>query len=182
MVWSNLTAFFILVVTGTLLFSHHQTVRTAADTARALEPFTGPYAKYLFAVGILGAGLLAIPVLAASTAYSVAALFGWRRSLSRHVNNAPQFYVVLGAALLTAVQLAVMGVNPLQALFYSQVLDGLIAPLLVVLLLLLTSSRRVMRDFANRLPTKIIGWVAIAVLVAADTAMVYSVVTQGLPG
>lgn len=182
MIWSNVTAFFIIVVTGTVLYSHHQTVRTAADAARALQPFAGPYAKYLFAVGILGAGLLAIPVLAASTAYSIAGLFGWRRSLTRHVNNAPHFYIVLGAALLAAVQMGVMDVDPIKALFYSQVLDGLIAPLLVVLLLLLTSSRKVMGEFVNGLPTRIIGWVAVGVLLAADLAMIYSIVTGGFPG
>lgn len=181
MVWSNLTAFFILVVTGTLLYSHHATISTAADAARALTPFAGRYATYLFAVGIVGAGLLAIPVLAASTAYSVAGLLGWRRSLTRTAANAPQFYIVLGVALLVAVQLAVMGVDPIHALFYSQVLDGLVAPLLVVLLLLLTSSRKVMGDFINGATTRIIGWVAVGVLVSADAAMIYSVITNGLP-
>jgi Mn2+/Fe2+ NRAMP family transporter len=182
MIWSNVTAFFIIVVTGTVLFSRHRSIQTAADAARALQPFAGPYAKYLFAVGVIGAGLLAIPVLAASTAYSVAGLFGWRRSLTRHVNNAPHFYLVVGVAILISVQLAVMGVDPIKALFYSQVLDGLIAPLLVVLLLLLTSSRKVMGDFVNGLATIVIGWIAVCVLVAADLAMVYTVVGHGLPG
>ena len=77
-----------------MLYAHHADIRTAADAARALQPFAGASAKYLFAVGIIGAGLLAIPVLAASTAYSVGGLFGWRRSLSRHVNNAPEFYLL----------------------------------------------------------------------------------------
>jgi Mn2+/Fe2+ NRAMP family transporter len=182
MVWSNITAFFIIVATGSTLYVHHVTVQTAADAARALQPFAGRYDKYLFSVGIIGGGLLAIPVLAASTAYSVGGLFGWRRSLTRHVNNAPQFYLVLGIALLIGVQLAVSDVNPIKALFYSQVLDGLVAPFLVVLLLLLTSSRKVMGEFANGLPTKVIGWIAVAVLVAADVAMLYSVITSGLPG
>jgi Mn2+/Fe2+ NRAMP family transporter len=120
-------------------------------------------------------------VLAASTAYSFAGLLGWRRSLTRQVTNAPQFYLVLGAALLIAVQFAVMGVNPIRALFYSQVLDGVIAPVLIVLLLLLTSSRKVMGAFANRRPTRIVGWAAVVVLVIADLALVYSLVTAGLP-
>ncbi|GAC1447971.1 MAG: divalent metal cation transporter [Ktedonobacterales bacterium] len=181
MIWSNISAFFIIVVTGTLLFAHHKSIQTAADAAAALEPFAGPYAKYLFAIGILGAGLLAIPVLAASTAYSVGGLFGWRRSLTRHVNNAPQFYVVLGLAILLSVQLAVMGVDPIKALFYSQVLDGIIAPGLVVLLLLLTSNRKIMGDFVNGAATRIIGWIAVGVLVAADLALFYSIFTSGLP-
>lgn len=91
MVWSNLTAFFIIVSTGAVLFQHHAEVRTAADAARALEPFAGRYATVLFAVGIIGAGLLAIPVLAASSAFGVAGLVGWRRGLGRDPRNAPQF-------------------------------------------------------------------------------------------
>lgn len=181
MIWSNVTAFFIVVVCGAVLYTHGTDIHTAADAARGLEPLVGSSAKYLFSIGILGAGLLAIPVLAASTAYSVGGLFGWRRSLTRHVNNAPHFYLVLGIAILVGVQLAISGVDPIQALFYSQVLDGLIAPLLVVLLLLLTSSRVVMGDFVNGARTRYIGWAAVVVLVAADLAMVYSVATNGLP-
>jgi Mn2+/Fe2+ NRAMP family transporter len=182
MVWSNITAFFIIVATGTVLYSHHATIKTAADAARALEPFAGQYATLLFAVGIIGAGLLAIPVLAASAAFGVAGLAGWRRGLGRHAQNAPHFYVVIGLAFLVAMELAISAVNPIKALFYSQVLDGLIAPVLVVLLLLLTSSRKLMGDFVNGWLTKTIGWVAAAVMVAADIALVYQVATKGLPG
>jgi Mn2+/Fe2+ NRAMP family transporter len=182
MVWSNLTAFSIIIATGAVLYSHHTTIKTAADAARALEPFAGPYATVLFAVGVIGAGLLAIPVLAASAAFGVAGLAGWRRGLGRHAKNAPQFYVVIGLAFLVAMELAVSAVNPIKALFYSQVLDGLIAPALVILLLVLTSSRKLMGDFANGLTTKAIGWAAVVVMVFADVAVVYQVATRGLPG
>jgi Mn2+/Fe2+ NRAMP family transporter len=182
MVWSNLTAFSIIIATGAVLYSHHTTIKTAADAARALEPFAGPYAAVLFAVGVIGAGLLAIPVLAASAAFGVAGLAGWRRGLGRHAKNAPQFYVVIGLAFLVAMELAVSAVNPIKALFYSQVLDGLIAPVLVILLLVLTSSRKLMGDFANGLTTKAIGWAAVVVMVFADVAVVYQVATRGLPG
>jgi Mn2+/Fe2+ NRAMP family transporter len=182
MVWSNLTAFSILVATGAVLFSHHTTIKTAADAARALQPFAGPYATVLFAVGVIGAGLLAIPVLAASAAFGIAGLAGWRRGLGRHTKNAPQFYVVIGLAFLVAMELAVSAVNPIKALFYSQVLDGLIAPVLVVLLLLLTSSRKLMGDFVNGWATKVIGWAAAVVMILADIAVVYQVATNGLPG
>jgi Mn2+/Fe2+ NRAMP family transporter len=181
MLWSNLTAFSIIVATGAVLFSHHTAIRTAADAARALEPFAGPYAKVLFAVGVIGAGLLAIPVLAASASFGVAGLAGWRRGLGRHAKNAPQFYVVIGVAFLIAMELAVSSVNPIKALFYSQVLDGLIAPVLVILLLILTSSRKLMGDFVNGLPTKVIGWAAAFVLILADVAVIYQVATKGLP-
>jgi len=181
MVWSNLTAFSIIVATGAVLFSHHTAIKTAADAARALEPFAGPYATVLFSVGIIGAGLLAIPVLAASAAFGVAGLVGWRQGLGRHAKNAPQFYVVIGLAFLIAMEMAISAVNPIKALFYSQVLDGVIAPVLVVLLLLLTSSRKLMGDFVNGLPTKVIGWAAAGLMVLADVALAYQVLTKGLP-
>jgi Mn2+/Fe2+ NRAMP family transporter len=182
MIWSNITAFFIIVSTGAVLFSHHADIKTAADAARALEPFAGKYATVLFAVGIIGAGLLSIPVLAASAAFGVAGLVGWRRGLGRHAQNAPQFYVVIGLAFLIAMELAVSSIDPIKALFYSQVLDGLIAPALIVLLLMLTSSRKLMGDYVNGLPTKVIGWAAAGVMVLADVAMGYQVATNGLPG
>jgi Mn2+/Fe2+ NRAMP family transporter len=182
MIWSNVTAFFIIVTTGAVLFSHHAEIKTAADAAHALEPFVGRYASVLFAVGIIGSGLLAIPVLAASAAFGVAGLVGWRRGLGRHAQNAPQFYVVIGLAFLVAAELAVTSIDPIKALFYSQVLDGMIAPVLIVLMLMLTSSRKLMGDFVNGPATKLIGWAAAAIMVAADIALLYQVATNGLPG
>ena len=181
MIWSNLTAFFIVVATGAVVFTHHATIRTAADAARALEPVAGPYATVLFSVGVIGAGLLAIPVLAASAAFGVAGLAGWRKGLGRNPRNAPQFYLVIGLSFLVAMELAVSAIDPIKALFYSQVLDGMIAPILIVLMLILTSSRKLMGDFVNRLPTKIIGWSAAAVMIAADAALAYQAATKGLP-
>jgi Mn2+/Fe2+ NRAMP family transporter len=181
MVLSNLIAFFIIVATGAVLFSHHAQIRTAADAARALQPFAGPYATVLFGVGVIGAGLLAIPVLASSAAFGLAGLAGWRRGLWRNPRNAPQFYVVIGLAFLVAMELAISAIDPIKALFYSQVLDGLIAPVLIVLLVILTSSRTLMGDFVNGLPTKVLGWGAATVMVVADAAMVYQVLTKGLP-
>ncbi len=181
MVWSNLTAFFIVVATGAVLYTHHAMIRTAADAARALEPIAGPYATILFAVGIIGSGLLAIPVLAASAAFGVSGLAGWRRGLGRNARNAPEFYIVIGLAFLVAIELAISSIDPIQALFYSQVLDGLIAPPLIVLMLLITSNRKLMGDFVNGAITNVIGWTAAAVMVVADIALVYQVATNGLP-
>jgi Mn2+/Fe2+ NRAMP family transporter len=181
MALSNLIAFFIIVATGAVLFSHHTQIHTAADAARALQPFAGPYASVLFSVGVIGAGLLAIPVLASSAAFGVAGLAGWRRGLGRNPRNAPQFYVVIGLAFLVAMELAIAAVDPIKALFYSQVLDGLIAPVLIVLLVILTSSRKLMGDFVNGLPTKVLGWAAAAVMIGADVALAYQVATKGLP-
>ena len=133
-------------------------------------------------MGIIGAGLLAIPILAASAAFGVAGLAGWRRGLGRKARNAPQFYLVIGLAFLVAMELAISSIDPIKALFYSQVLDGLIAPFLIVLMLLITSSRKVMGDFVNGMATKVVGWGAAGVMVLADVALVYQVATNGLPG
>ena len=181
MIWSNVTAFFIIVATGAVLFSHHAQIHSAADAAQALQPFAGPYATVLFSVGIIGAGLLAIPILASSAAFGIAGLAGWRKGLGRNPRNAPQFYVVIGIAFLIAMEMAVSAIDPIKALFYSQVLDGIIAPVLIVLMLLLTSSRKLMGDFVNGLPTMVFGWAAAAVMVLADVAVVYQVATKGLP-
>jgi Mn2+/Fe2+ NRAMP family transporter len=181
MIWSNVTAFFIIVATGAVLFSRHAQIHSAADAARALQPFAGPYARVLFSVGIIGAGLLAIPILASSAAFGVAGLAGWRKGLGRNPRNAPQFYMVIGISFLIAMELAISAVDPIKALFYSQVLDGLIAPVLIVLMLILTSSRKLMGDFVNGLPTKVFGWAAAVVMVVADVAVVYQVATKGLP-
>ncbi len=124
MIWSNVTAFFIIVATGAVLFSRHAQIHSAADAARALQPFAGPWRAVLFSVGIIGSGLLAIPILASSAAFGVAGLAGWRKGLGRNPRNAPQFYMVIGIAFLIAMELAISAVDPIKALFYSQVLDG----------------------------------------------------------
>ncbi|TMD17010.1 MAG: divalent metal cation transporter [Chloroflexi bacterium] len=180
-IWSNLTAFFVIVATGAVLFSHQTPIRTAADAARALEPFAGHYAPDIFAVGIIGAGLLAIPVLAASSAFGIAGLAGWRRGLGRNPKNAPQFYIVIGLAFLVAMELAVSSVDPVKALFYSQVLNGLVAPVMIILMLVLTSSRKLMGDFVNGWLTNAIGLAAAVVMVLADIALSYQIAAKGVP-
>jgi Mn2+/Fe2+ NRAMP family transporter len=174
MIWSNVIAFFIIVTTASALNRQHASITTALDAAQALAPVAGPFAKYLFAVGIIGSGLVAIPVLAASTAYSLAGLLGWRRSLGREARNAPEFYLVLGITFLVGVQFAIAGLDPIRMLYYSQILDGVIAPFLVVFLVRLTASRKVMGDFASRPWITAIGWAAVVVLGAADLSLLVS--------
>ncbi len=174
MVISNVIAYFIILSTASTLFMHHQTVQTAADAARALRPIAGPFASILFSVGILGSGLLAIPVLAISTGYIVAGTFGWRMGLGREAYTAPGFYSVITLALLAGVELAISGFSPIKALFYSQVLDGLVAPILVALMVILVSRRGVMGTYAATIWEKIGGWAAVAVMTVADLALLYS--------
>lgn len=177
MVISNFVAYFIVVSTAATLFVHHRTVQTAADAAAALRPVAGPFASILFSIGILGAGLIAIPVLAVSTGYIVAGTFGWRMGLGREAYTAPGFYSVIGLSLLAGVELAISGFSPIKALFYSQVLDGLIAPILVALMVVLVSRRRLMGAYVATIWEKLGGWAAVLLMSVADIALLYSIVS-----
>lgn len=174
MVFSNFIAYFIVVSTAVTLFAHHKSVQTAADAAAALQPVAGPFASVLFSIGILGAGLLAIPVLSVSTGYIIAGTFGWRMGLGREAYTAPGFYSVIALSLLAGVELAISGFSPIKALFYSQVLDGLIAPVLVALMVIMVSRRRLMGAYVATLWERIGGWSAVGVMGIADVALIYS--------
>lgn len=178
MLFSNVIAYFIVVSTASTLFLHGRTIATAADAAAALQPFAGRFATVLFAVGVLGAGLLAVPVLAISTGYIVAGTMGWRMGLGREAYSAPGFYSVIALSLLAGVELAIAGVNPIKALFYSQVLDGLVAPVLIAMMVILAGRRRLMGAYIATRWERIGGWAAFAVMAAADLALLYSLARQ----
>ncbi|MGZ3636210.1 MAG: NRAMP family divalent metal transporter [Ktedonobacterales bacterium] len=143
----NLVAYFIIVCTSATLFTHHQQIRTAADAAGALEPLAGPFATYLFAIGLIGAGLVAIPVLLASSSYAVAGTFGWPASLWKKPWQNEGFYVILTAALSVSLVVALLGFDPIELMFWANVLQGVLAPSLVVLILLLGNKRAVMKGY-----------------------------------
>src|SRR5205085_3862293 len=117
----NLAAYFIIVCTSATLFTHHRSINTAADAARSLEPLLGPFAAYLFAIGLIGAGLIAIPVLLASTSYAVAGTFGWPAGLSKKPWQNEGFYLILTAALVVSLVVALLGFNPIRLLFWANV-------------------------------------------------------------
>ena len=137
-----LVMFAIMVSSATTLGAHGSQVRTAAEAARALEPIAGRFASALFAAGIVGTGLLAIPTLAGSAAYALAETFGWREGLGRKPKEAPGFYAVLGAAIAIGLGLNFVGIDPIRALYVSAILNGLAAPPLILLMLILSRSRR----------------------------------------
>lgn len=174
MIYSNVIAYFIIISTASTLYAHHRSISTARDAAAALKPFAGDFATLLFSIGILGAGLLAIPILSISTGYVVAGTFGWRMGLGREAFSAPGFYAVIVLALLAGVELAISGFSPIKAMFYSQVLDGLVAPVLLVCMLILVSRPGLMGRFTASIWEKIGGWSATAVMVIADIAFIYS--------
>ncbi|MEK7141622.1 MAG: divalent metal cation transporter [Patescibacteria group bacterium] len=164
-IYSNIISFFIMIASAQALAGKNGAVFiTAADAARALEPLAGSGATLLFSVGIIGAGLLAVPVLAVSTAYAVAEVFGWRESLSDRPNKAKGFYFVITAAIVVGVGIAVSGVAPMKALLYSQVLGGMLGPLLVTLILFMCNDKKIMGTMVNRWFDNLFGWITVIVL------------------
>jgi len=163
----NLVAYFIIVATSTTLFIHHKSISTAADAAQALAPLVGPYAKYLFAVGLIGAGMVAIPVLLASTAYAVAETFDWTASLWHKPWQSEGFYLTLSVALGISVLIALLRFDPIQIMFWANVLQGLLAPVLVVLVLLIANNRSIMRNYTNTLLTNLTLGITALVMIAA---------------
>jgi NRAMP (natural resistance-associated macrophage protein)-like metal ion transporter len=154
--------FAILVSAAVTLGAHGVVdIQTADQAARALEPLAGRFAGFLFTVGIVGTGLLAVPVLAGSTAYALAEAFDWREGLSRSLRQAPGFYAVLIAAMGIGIALNFIGINPIRALFLSAVLNGLAAPPILVLMILLARSDVVGEHRAGWLSTSLVATAAL---------------------
>jgi Mn2+/Fe2+ NRAMP family transporter len=154
MAFSNIVAFFIILTTAATLYSadpgaaNH--IRTAADAAKALQPLAGHFAFLLFAFGIVGTGMLAIPVLAGSAAYAVSETFGWLASLESKPHRAQKFYAVIAAATLLGVCLALIGLDPIRALFLSALINGLVAVPLMVLLMMISAKPAIVGEFLCR--------------------------------
>jgi Mn2+/Fe2+ NRAMP family transporter len=164
MFFSNLVMYFIILTTATTLNAHGmKSIATARQAAEALRPLAGAGAYWLFTLGIIGTGMLAIPVLAGSSAYAVADSARWGASLNSPPRVAPKFYGVLAAAVIVGLALEFAGFNPIRMLFLSAVLNGILAPPLIVLVLLLTGRRDVMGQRRTSRGMALLGW-ACAVL------------------
>jgi Mn2+/Fe2+ NRAMP family transporter len=151
---AGLTFWFILVATGATLGVHHHTVQTAQDAAQALAPIAGKYAAIIFALGLLGSALVAIPVIAGTSAYVAAEMFGWRRSLDAKFSRARAFYLALSGCVVIAVLIGMAGVPPIKLLFISGLAGGIATPLTLALMLLAGRNRKVMGN------KPISGWLA----------------------
>ncbi|MBB5417877.1 NRAMP family divalent metal transporter [Paraburkholderia atlantica] len=157
---SNFVAFFIMLTAAATLHLHHIEVKTSADAARALEPFAGRFAYVLFALGIIGTGMLALPVLAGSAAYAAAGSFRWRSSLALHLTLAREFYAVIALAIVGGVAITFMHFDPIRALYWSAVINGVTAVPIMVIMMLIAQSRRVMGQFAVKGVLAWGGWLA----------------------
>lgn len=172
---SNLVMFFIIAVCAGTLFANGVTdIETAADAADALVPFAGEWAKVLFAVGILGTGFLAVPILAGSSAYAVAETMHWHEGLYLRLRDAFGFYGVIAASMAVALLLGTVGIDPMKALLYSAVANGLIAPVMLFFIVHLSSDESIMGEWVSSRTAQAAGWSIIAVMVAAGLATMWS--------
>jgi NRAMP (natural resistance-associated macrophage protein)-like metal ion transporter len=172
MIYSNLIGFFIIVTTGATLHAHGITdISTAEQAAEALRPLAGPLAFFLFAIGIIGTGLLAVPVLAGSAGYAVAETFGWRGSLELPARLAPGFYLIVAAATIAGLIAALTPLNPIRMLFWSAVVNGVVAVPLMVGMMLVVANRKIMGAFAASRLLMIGGWAATALMGVVVAAM-----------
>jgi NRAMP (natural resistance-associated macrophage protein)-like metal ion transporter len=173
MLFSNVVMFFIILATAATLYTSGQhDIQSAADAAKALEPLAGTWAKVLLALGLIGAGFLAVPILTASAAYALSEAFGWRYGLNENPARAKQFYGVIAAATLLGMLINFIGVNPINALFWTAVINGFLAPPLMVMIMLIANNRGVMGERTNGRPINILGWLATLAMFAAAIALV----------
>lgn len=170
---SNAVMFFIIATCAAVLFTHGiHNINTAADAAAALKPFAGEKAFLLFAIGIIGMGLLAIPVLAGSAAYTMAESFRWRSGLYRPLKEARAFYGVIIFSMLIGLGINFLGFDPIKMLIYSAIANGLAAPLILFLIVHMTSNKRVVKDRTNHPITSILGWFITVVMAIAGIATI----------
>ena len=163
--------FVVLTAAAALHASGHTDVTTAAQAAEALRPLAGNFAALLFALGIIGTGLLAIPVLAGSAAYATAELFGWREGLSTTFRQAPQFYGVIAIATVLGIAMNFAGVGEIRALYVAAVVNGVIAPLLLVVIMVAASDREVLGEYVPGRLLLGLGWDTAGVMGVAALAM-----------
>jgi Mn2+/Fe2+ NRAMP family transporter len=170
--FSNVIALFIMLTTAATLNAHGvKDIQTSSQAAEALRPIAGDFAFAIFALGIVGTGLLALPVLAGSAAYAVGEALKWRVGLTQRPGRAKGFYGVIAAATLVGAVLNFTPLDPIKALFWSAVINGVAAVPIMVMIMLLGSRQKVMRQFTLSPWLKSLGWLATAVMAAAAIGM-----------
>jgi len=162
--------FIILATAATLHESGKTDIGSAAEAAQALQPIAGDAASLLLAVGLIGSGFLAVPVLAASASYALAETFHWKRGLDEKPHRARRFYAVIAASVLVGILVNFVGINPIDALFWTAVLNGVLAPPLLVLVMLIANDRKLMGRRTNGTWTNVLGWGTALLMFAAVVA------------
>lgn len=172
---SNLVMFFIIAVTaGTLHANGITNIATAADAAAALRPIAGTNAYLLFTLGIIGTGFLAVPILAGAASYALSESFGWNNGLHKELKEANAFYGVIIIAMFIGLAINFIGLDPIKALIYSAVLNGLVAPVILILIILLASNKKIMGNRVNSRLSSSFGWfITILMILAGIGAIAY---------
>ncbi|MDD3035397.1 MAG: Nramp family divalent metal transporter [Candidatus Saccharimonadaceae bacterium] len=172
---SNLVMFFIIAACGAILFPNGITnIESAQQAAEALRPFAGDATYFLFAIGIIGTGMLAIPVLAGSSSYAIAESFKWQEGLNKKLRQAYAFYGVIIISMLVGLGINFIGLNPIKALIYSAVTNGIVAPMVLIPIVIISSNKKIMGEWVNKPLTTIIGWIVVAVMTLSGIAAIYS--------
>ena len=179
MFFSQIIMFFIIVITAATLHTNGITsIQTAAQAAEALKPLACNLAYLLFAAGIIGTGLLAVPVLAGASAYAVSETIGMKEGLGKKLTRAPGFYAVIAISTLIGMSINWLGINPMTALYYSAALNGLAAPPLMALVIMIASRKDIMgHRFVNSTLSTILGWIIVIIMSLAGIALLFSLVT-----
>ena len=173
--FSNIVFWFIIITTASTLHQNGITnIDSAPKAAEALRPLAGDFAYVLFAAGIIGTGLLAAPILAGSAAYAVAETFKFREGLYLKLRQAPTFYAVIAVATLVGTAISLIGINPILALYYAAVLNGLVAPLLLLMIMLIGNNRKIMQNKTNGRLANILGWTTTITMGTAAVALLVS--------
>lgn len=177
MLLSNMVMFFIIAACGALLFSHGITnITSAAQAAEALRPFAGDATYWLFAIGIIGTGMLAIPVLAGSSSYAAAESFKWKEGLYRKFHQAYAFYGTIILSVFVGLAINFLGIDPIKALIYSAVANGIVAPLVLALIVIISSNKKIMGDWVNRQSTTWLGWGVTLIMILSGVAAIWSLI------
>lgn len=175
MFFSNMVMFFIIAACGAILFPHGITnITSASQAAEALRPFAGDSSYFLFAIGILGTGMLAIPVLAGASSYAISESFKWHEGLSKKLKSAYGFYGIIIISMIIGLCVNFIGLNPMKVLVYSAVANGIVAPLVLLPVVIISSNKKIMGEWVNRPATKVIGWVVIGIMALAGVAAIIS--------
>jgi Mn2+/Fe2+ NRAMP family transporter len=175
---SQIIMFFIIVTTAATLHAGRiTTIQTASEAAEALRPLAGDLAYLLFAVGIIGTGLLAVPVLAGASAYAVAETAGLKEGLGKKPKLAKGFYSVIAISTLIGMSLDWLGINPMTALYYSAALNGLAAPPLMALVILIANKKDIMGKFVNSRVSNVMGWSIVLIMTLAGMALIVNLLT-----
>jgi len=170
---SNAVMYFIILATAATLFKAGKTdIQSATDAAEALKPLAGARSSLLLALGLIGSGFLAVPILTGSSAYAVTQAFGGRCGFNQKVRQAKLFYGVIAVSTLVGMLINFVGINPIRALFLAAIINGFLAPPLLVVIMLIANNRRVMGDRVNGRWLNILGWTTTVVMFASAVALV----------